>query len=167
VNLQSLIKQYGIWMLLAITLSATAWISFTEDKAGDVLIVKRPPTNSRAPAPPIAITDEFNMDTLLRPKTDELPSNLFNTDMPVAVQTQEAISIPLQEQVPTIPYTYAGKLEEDGHYIVFLTKNGRNYVVREGDALGKWQIKTIRPPQMILSYKPLQAEVPMSIGEVN
>ncbi|MEZ0231596.1 MAG: hypothetical protein ACAH12_02050 [Methylophilaceae bacterium] len=161
-------KRYGIWLALAFTLAATVWTSINEEKPTPVTIAKRSAAHPRTQV--VSKTQEvdvLNIDRLLRPRADDAPENLFNADLPITQQLQEVAAAPPPVEIPAIPYIYAGKLEEDGHYIVFLTKGGRSYVVREGDDIGKWQVKTIQPPQMILSYKPLQAEVPMSIGEVN
>ena len=70
-------------------------------------------------------------------------------------------------QTPALPFIYAGKLVNNGQLTVFLSKGALNYTVREGDVIGKWQVKRIEPPQMIMSYRPLNTEVPMMIGDIN
>jgi len=107
------------------------------------------------------------MQHLKRPMADVVASDLFSVDMPVTHAEEEQAAAPVVVEAPPLPYSYAGKLEEDGSYIVFLTNENKNYAVRVGDTLGSWHVKSIRPPSMIMRYMPLKIDVPLIIGEVN
>jgi hypothetical protein len=119
-----------------------------------------------ADAAPASMT--LDLSPLQRPRIGIAPGELFDNELPPARQAElAAAAVPPAPTVPPLPYTYAGKLIDGDNYIIFLTHGDKNYSVRVGDTLGDWRIKAIRPPQMILSYLPMQAEVPLMIGEAN
>ena len=77
-------------------------------------------------------------------------------------------SPPPKPTTPPLPFSYAGKLVEEGNALVFLTQGNRNLAVRSGDVIdGVWRVESIRPPTMMMSYLPLKTVVPLVIGETN
>lgn len=94
----------------------------------------------------------------------DIPQNLFT----VVVSPQELT--PDEEtntglQMPANPFTYEGKLLDDGNLIVFLTDGVKNHSVQVGDVLDDvWQIQSIHPPELTLKYIPLKTEIQMQIG---
>jgi len=70
---------------------------------------------------------------------------------------------------PPLPFVFKGKLAEEGEKTaVFLNKQGRSYIVREGDVLDKiYSVDEVRPPVMILTYLPLNVKQTIQIGESN
>ena len=182
-------RQYGLWLALALTVAITLWTALTdEDEAAGVLAQRpgaRPPT-AGAPRPPVADTRAnssrramrvadaapasmvLDLTPLQQPRIGSAPGELFDNGLSPDKQAElAAATAPPKPTVPALPYTYAGKLIDGDRYIVFLTAGDKNYSVRVGDTLGDWRVKAIRPPQMILSYVPMQAEVPLKIGEAN
>jgi hypothetical protein len=170
---------YSLWIALALTLGVTLWTSMSENEgAVDVAAPRASTAKASQPAQTAKLfasgstasaqADDFDMDHLQRPATDDAVSNLFNIDIPEAqLAAQAAEEVPDVPQVPELPFTYAGKLADDGKIIVFLSKGKLNYTVREGDVIGKWQVARIDPPQMIMRYRPMNADVPLMIGDIN
>jgi hypothetical protein len=111
--------------------------------------------------------DALDIRKLSQRTSDEPIPNLFNLEMPEPPASAQAAEAPPVPQTPALPFTYAGKLVNNGQLTVFLSKGALNYTVREGDVIGKWQVKRMEPPQMIMSYRPLNTEVPMMIGDIN
>ena len=76
---------------------------------------------------------------------------------------------PAPPSAPPLPYAYRGKLAEEGEKVaVFLTKQGRSYVVREGEVIDKvYRVEEVRPPVMTLTYLPLNIKQSIPIGELN
>ena len=71
-------------------------------------------------------------------------------------------------QAPPLPYTYVGKMMEDGRIVVFLARNERNYAVRNGDKLdGTYQVDDVRPTEMLMTYLPLNQQQSLAIGSAN
>lgn len=70
-------------------------------------------------------------------------------------------------EIPPLPFSYAGKLMDNGQYTVFLSAGEQNYSVKRGDVVQGWQVKSISPPTMIMRYQAMQMDVPLMIGEQN
>ena len=167
-------RQYGLWLALALTVGATLWTAIHEDDtAVDAAMAARAHARPRIPAsrdvrsvPPQP--PRLDLAVLQQPRLGAAPGELFDSEPPPDKQAElAAAAAPQVPAVPALPYTYAGKLIDGDDYIVFLTQGDKNYSVRVGDALGDWRVEAIRPPRMILSYVPMQAEVPLMIGEAN
>ena len=66
---------------------------------------------------------------------------------------------------PPIPYTVHGKKLEDGRWDVFLSRQDRTYVARVTVVLdGTYRVEEIRPPNMILTYLPMNKRQTVAIG---
>jgi hypothetical protein len=58
-----------------------------------------------------------------------------------------------------------GKQLEGGHWLVFLARHERTYVVRAGDDIeGTYRVDTVTPPVMTLTYLPLKQQQTLAIG---
>ncbi|MDP2247552.1 MAG: hypothetical protein Q8J65_05425 [Nitrosomonadales bacterium] len=161
--------KYRIWIALTLTLTATLWVSIAEEASSTTAEIAAPlrTNKSRMVTPtPTTQATELNMDKLRRAPLSETPGNLFNSVIANA-EPIEKEPINVVAETPPLPFIYAGKLENDSGYIVFLTSGDKNYSVTVGDVIDQWQVKSVRPPQMILSYLPLKSDVPLIIGEVN
>jgi hypothetical protein len=162
------LKQYLLWIVLALTLAATLWVSTNEETSGAAEITIPPRANKARmtiPAPTMQVT-ELNMEKLRRAHLSETPGNLFNIDAPYPEPIEtEPVEVPVK--IPPLPFVYAGKIEDNGSYIVFLSSADKNYSVTVGDVIDQWQVKSVHPPQMILSYLPLKSDVALIIGEMN
>lgn len=165
-------RQYGLWLALALTVAATLWTATNEDDtAADAPMAARAYARPRAAIPcsvrPSVPPATLDLTVLHQPRLGAAPGELFDSEPPPDKQAELVAAAPPPPAVPPLPYIYAGKLIDGDSYIVFLSEGDKNYSVRVGDALGDWRVKAIRPPQMILSYVPMQAEVPLMIGEAN
>jgi hypothetical protein len=75
---------------------------------------------------------------------------------------------PPPPQAPPLPFTYMGKIMDGGQVVVFLARQDRNFVVREGDKLdNNYQIDEIKPGMMTLTYLPLGQKQTLAIGAAN
>ncbi|WP_189941771.1 secretion system X translation initiation factor [Sulfuriferula thiophila] len=67
---------------------------------------------------------------------------------------------------PPLPFTYIGKLVEDGAITVFLSKQDRNYVIKTGDVIdGTYRVDTVMASALTLTYLPLNIKQSMPIGD--
>jgi hypothetical protein len=165
----AVIKKYGIWICLALTLMATYWTSIQDSSDDKALLPKLPPKllsqRHVKPADLSIAVEAANTEVLMqRPQINDSPVNLFSTlEPPQALATNESLAAP--PQAPANPYSYAGKVVEDGQVMVFLTDGANNHVVKTGDVIdGVWKVQSIRPPQLFLKYMPLKTEVSIEIG---
>jgi len=107
-----------------------------------------------------------NSEFVLRKKIIDVPVNLFALPKPKQ-ESQPVAVAPRAPATPVNPYTYVGKLIEDGEMRVFLTNGRDNYVVRAGDTLEEvWQVKAIHSTEMILLNLPTQTQIRVAIGAV-
>jgi len=164
-----LIKKYGVWMALSLTLIASVWVGQQENDAADAVVLVQQKNNvSKATRGSMSSVTSSNLasgaSVYRRPVIDDTPQNLFT----VFASPQDPL---LDEetntgpQMPANPFTYAGKLLDDDKLIVFLTDGVRNHSVQVGDVLDDvWQIQSIHPPELTLKYIPLKTEIQMQIG---
>ena len=159
-------RQPLVWGGLVLTLAATAWVAASENVGQEELLVK--PGHRVSPA---VVTGDGGASAEVlayRPRALIVaePEDLFPVE---ALPDEVAETLPPPKPTtPTLPFSYAGKLVEDGNALVFLIDGNRNLAVRTGDVIdGVWRIESIRPPTIILAYLPLKTVVPLVIGETN
>lgn len=166
-------KQVMLWATLAITVAATAWTAIQDDNAEIPVLQtgRHQPEVGRRPAAARASTtaESFNLskEQLARKHLEPPTINLFDTEPAASMQIAEQAATPPQQEIPELPYTYAGKLEENGHTLVFLLKGGHQYIVKEGDKLGKWVLHQIEPARLVFIYRPMNTQVSIKIGDSN
>jgi hypothetical protein len=72
---------------------------------------------------------------------------------------------PPPPQAPPVPFTYMGKLVEDGKATVFLVQGDRNIIAREGETLaGGWRVDAIAEQSMTLTYVSLDQQRTLSFA---
>lgn len=110
---------------------------------------------------------------LPQPRTalEDRPRDLFHIEpppQPVAARaSSEAMAPPPKPMAPPLPYTYMGKVVDQGQLSVFLTRNGKPYVARPGDVLdGQYRVDAINPPVLELTYLPLEQKQTLNIGTI-
>lgn len=157
------LKKYGVWGGLVITLVLVYAVGPQENEEGVFLSKHAEKNNKKEPnQKEVGITN--NAGFLLRKMIVDEPANLFAVTYNAQVE-QMYEEIPRELDLPTNPFSYAGKLIENGEVIVFLTDGRKNYVVKTGDSLeGTWKVKFIHPPEMALLYLPLKKVVSIQIG---
>lgn len=163
------IKQYGVWMALSLTLIASVWVGQQENDAADAVVLVQQRNNAgKATRGSMSSVTSPNLasgaSVYRRSVIDDTPQNLFTVfALPQEPLPDEVANI--GPQMPANPFTYAGKLLDDGKLIVFLTDGVRNHSVQVGDVLDDvWQIQSIHPPELTLKYIPLKTEIQMQIG---
>ncbi|HSD44484.1 MAG TPA: hypothetical protein VLD36_21800 [Burkholderiales bacterium] len=72
---------------------------------------------------------------------------------------------PRPPQAPPLPFTYMGKLIEEGRIVVFLTQGDRNYIVRQGDTIdGTYRVDAVTEESLSLTYLPLKQKQQFDLG---
>jgi hypothetical protein len=72
---------------------------------------------------------------------------------------------PPRPQAPPLPFTYMGKLIDDGRIVVFLTQGDRNHIVRQGDTIdGTWRVDAVTEQHLSLTYLPLKQKQELAFG---
>lgn len=72
---------------------------------------------------------------------------------------------PPPPQAPPLPFTYLGRLHEEGKTVVFLAAQGSNHPVRVGDTVvNTYRVEQITERAVTLTYLPLNLEQTLHIG---
>lgn len=171
-----LIRKYGVWLALLLTLAATVWVS-KQDVADELVTVsdknvvvlnserkvystQQNAGQAKQDQHPMAMdTDSFTP----RLPDNDVAKNIFTPF--IATQNNPALNAAPANTVPTNPFVYAGKIVEDGALVVFLIDGEKSHAVKSGDVIeDTWKIKSITPPTMTLKNIPLKVEMQMEIG---
>ena len=171
-------KNKTLWIALAMTLLATAWMAYNDQEPAEL------PVPVQRKAVPPAVAQRSDMAALRmgghagnsqgaesglvqasyqRARISHAPLPLFSSQTEVvAGSAANTVETP---QVPALPFTYAGKMTEDGRYTVFLLSGARSLAVSKGDVVeDAWRVKSIKPPVMVFTYLPLRMESSLDIG---
>ncbi|MEW7850589.1 hypothetical protein AB2N08_18020 [Massilia aurea] len=72
---------------------------------------------------------------------------------------------PPPPMAPPLPFKYIGKSLQDGVWEIYLARNDRTYLVRDGATIdGAYRVDAIRPPTLTLTYLPLDQVQQLNIG---
>lgn len=160
-------------LLLGLTLSATAWVSQHDEPAAAV-------TEAHAAQPEKAVLPEkkaqesvrsvaepavLKLEKLQREPAEDAATDLFAAKSWYVPPPPPKPMPPPPPSAPPLPFSYMGKLIEDGQMTVFLTKQDRNYVVKTGDTIdGMYKVEEVSARMMTLTYMPLKIKQTLMIG---
>ena len=72
---------------------------------------------------------------------------------------------PPPPQAPPLPFTYMGRMIEDGKSTVFLIQGDRSLIVRQGETVqGSWRVDAIADQAMTFTYVPLNKQQTLSFA---
>ena len=165
-----MVRRYGVWLALFLTLVACYWVTLQENaqevesiENSDVRLTQKHIGEHASRPIDMRLPGHINDSKLsLRPADLAQPGNLFTSFALV----EDAAQIENQaSSLATNPYTYAGKITENGDWMVFLTDGVKNFAVKSGDDLESgWRVQRIQQTQLTLMYQPLKQEVIVDIG---
>jgi len=158
-------------LLLGATLSATAWVNLAEDRT-DVSetqprvarTVDYPSATRKAPPKVEALV----LEPLQRPVLEGTKKGLFDSKSWYVPPPPPKALPPPPPTAPPLPFSYMGKMLEDGRTTIFLTRQNRNFVVSAGDTIeSTYRVDEINARFMTLTYLPLNIKQTLQIGETN
>lgn len=157
-------RQYAVWCALLLTLAACYWVSLQDAETVEVIEVK---PSIQLPKKPIDMglsSHRNNEQMILRSADTAPPVDLF-APLVAEVGSVDDIEANQAPAAPTNPYSYAGKIQEDGEWTIFLTDGSQNFAVKVGEKLdGNWQLKRIEAQALTLVYAPMKYEVKLHTG---
>ena len=163
------------WLLLGIALALTlvaARLVGREDEGPppatpEARAARAPGTASERPSERV----EIELDRLAARKGVAPASDPFRALTWQSVAQEEARKNapppppPPPPQAPPLPFTYMGKLIEDGRIVVFLTQGDRNHIVRQGDTIdGTYRVDAVTEQRLALTYLPLKQKQELAFG---
>lgn len=156
---------------LVLTLIAVGWVSRfeTSDAAINIDPVAKKASLERKPLVPSStgVTDhaEINNLPVSTMRYADTVKDIFAP--PVLHRPPPAPVEVMAPTAPPLPFTYMGKMEEDGQEYIFLASPSQNYVVHTGDVLNdQYRIDGIENGQVVFTYLPLAVNQTLAIGEV-
>jgi hypothetical protein len=158
------------WLLagsLVAGIVAASWKYGGEPATAALVQTARSPSVQRGRAPASALP-RLEIEKLEIGKSQEPIADAFEPRSWIAPQANVIAPPPAPPQAPPLPYTYIGKMMEDGQIVVFLARQERNYTLHSGDKLDNaYQVDDIKPTQMLLTYLPLNQQQALPIGSAD
>ena len=159
-----------LFAALALTLIASFWGGDKDEVSQPVeRAVRSAPRATQNQTPPTPET--LRSELLQREAADLDITNIFAARSWYVPPPPPKPARPLPPPPPTappMPFTYIGKIEEPGRSMVFLSRDGNNYSVKQGDQIdGTYRVEEITPQAVILTYLPLNIRQTLPIGAHN
>lgn len=115
-----------------------------------------------APIPEIPL-DKLDAKVSRDPVVDAFESRSWAPPPPPPLKV-----VPEPPRAPPLPFTYMGKMMEDDQIIVYLSRQDRNYAVKQGQTIdGTYRVDDISGGTMLVTYLPLNQQQILAIGAAN
>jgi len=144
-----------------LTVAAAAWVS-VEDRHRDVVPVsdmaRTGAKHAADSSPAVAATAPDGLQRTAFPAAQADPFAARSWAPRVAEK-------PAAPTAPPLPYTYFGRMTEDGKLYVFLQRGERSYTVKRGDVLDtQYRVEEITPGALVITYLPLKQRQVLHTG---
>jgi hypothetical protein len=154
--------------LLTISMASAFFAPDENMEAKQTVPVKKAAREGNRGKQKIVDASELQLEPLKRSSSPEEATDIFPSKSWYVPPPPPKPAPPQPPAPPPIPFVYLGKMLEDGKPVVFLNKQERNLVVREGDVIeGSYRVESILPPLMTLTYLPLNIKQAFPIGAFN
>jgi hypothetical protein len=156
-------RRIGLAVAAAFALAATAWASLQDDQAGAVAVPARQAAVQAKREPPAPPVSDAKIE-LRRAPFPDAPADPFaaRSWAPPVVEKPAAPAAPV---APPLPYTYFGRMTEDGTLYVFLQRGERSYTAKAGDMLDpQYRVDNITPNAIMIIYLPLKQRQVLHTG---
>lgn len=169
-------RRAALTVALAFTLLAVFWPDKqSPDDAQDLAVTRTDARVARKAnaSPPSEAAMTVKLDRLRRPPLPDAPGeDLFKSQSwyvppaPPKAKPAGPPPPPPRPMAPPLPFTFLGKMVENGEIVVFLSNADRNIVARTGDIIdGVYKVDSITPTSMTMTYLPLNAKQTLPVGE--
>jgi len=156
-------RQWFMGGVLILTLGAVAWVNQFENSDVEANIASEPRTSARHNSTSATATRTPRPAQL--PRYSDSVKDIFATP----VTSQPLLQIPQEivaPEAPPLPFTYLGRVVENGSEAIFLATAQQNYMARSGDVLeSHYRIDSIGNGQVVFTYLPLEIVQTLEIGE--
>lgn len=158
---------------LALTLGAVAWSGGQDDGGGvDLAAPGRAVENNHTRSREGPRADNADAEAALalprRPSMKPEGGNLFPVRSWYVPPPPPKLGPPPPPMAPPLPFTYVGKMVDGDQLLVFLDRQGRNYVVKAGDVIdGTYRVNGVQGAVLTLTYLPLNIQQSLQIGETH
>lgn len=159
-------------VLLMLSVCAAIWVSNVHDDAPEVVTPVADKTAARREEAKIGPQAEgrtvLPLDKLQRVSMDVGEFNPFGAKswyVPPPAPPPAQLP-PAQPTAPALPFTYAGKLQEEGgRWVVYLTQGEQFYAVSKGETFDNvYRFDGIENGHLVIQYLPLSIKQLLPIG---
>lgn len=161
---RGLVLSIALALTLAVIFFAPPPDSTAKDISEPIHLTKKPSGNSEATneIPEIVITRNSDPSTYGDPFASMRQENVAPLNEAEVIKPAEPAA------PPAIPYSYVGKLVEDGKTKAFLSKQDNNYSVKVGDTLDDlYRVDELNEQSLVLTYLPLDLRQTINIRSEN
>jgi hypothetical protein len=156
-------RRIGLGVAAAFALAAAAWVSLQDEQAGAVVLPATQATVQAKPETPAPPVPDEKLE-LQRAPIPDAPADPFAARS-WAPQVVEKPAAPAAPVAPPLPYTYFGRMTEDGKLYVFLQRGERSYTVKAGDVLDQqYRVDEITSNAVTITYLPLKQRQVLHTG---
>jgi hypothetical protein len=155
---------------LLLSLLAAGWVMSNDIAAPDVQPVAKPARrDARGPAAAAApaAAEPLQIDRLKRetPAVSETVADVFAGKSWYVAPPPPPPAPPPKPTAPPLPFSFFGKMVDDGRVTVMVASKDRSYAVKVGDTIdGTYRVDEISPSAMILTYLPLNEQQTLALG---
>jgi hypothetical protein len=163
-------RWYLLGGLLAATLGAVLWLDEDNADAPQVVASAKPGQAPAARTPEQASGQAVQEETLAlgalkRQVPEEEPEDVFGAKSWYVPPPPPKPQPPPPPAPPPLPFTYIGRMVEDGRTTAFLSRQDKNYAVKAGDVIdGSYRVDTIDMGAVIFTYLPLNMQQTLVTG---
>jgi hypothetical protein len=156
----SRVRRIGLAAAAAFALAAAAWVSLPDEQADAVALPAKQatmPAKRETPAPPVS---DAKLE-LRRAPFPDAPADPFAARS----WAPHVVEKPAAPVAPPLPYTYFGRMTEDGKLYVFLQRGDRSYTVKAGDVLDQqYRVDNVTSNAVVITYLPLRERQVLHTG---
>jgi len=156
-----------LMVALAATVAAVGWVGGQEEMATTQVSRQADPApdaaKTAAPPPETSTIEigKLQQRQLTRDFADIFQSHSWQPPPPPPAK-------PAPPRAPPLPFTFFGRMVEDGKTVVFLSRQDQIFTAKTGDTIaGQYRVEEIGPATMVLTYLPLQERQVLNIGAIN
>ena len=171
------LRRWSLAVALAVTVAAAGWVGGDQEGGGVAAPVpgaearpQRAEPPERRPDSAISEADSAmpDVEKLLQRSVSREFGEMFPARSWEPPSPPPSARKPEPPRAPPLPFTFLGRIVEDGTTAVFLARQGDTYVVRAGDTIDNaYRIDEINGAAVELTYLPLQQRQTLQIGAIN
>ncbi|EJL90069.1 hypothetical protein PMI16_01876 [Herbaspirillum sp. CF444] len=155
----------GALLLLAIGASVQQFysekdsVAISEPAERDIPKV-RPAASGATPARELALGNPTRLEMSVGDINPFTPKSWYVPPPPPPPQA------PPKPTAPPLPFSYVGKLEEDGeNWTIYLSKGNESFVIKKGDTFdSSYRFEGVEKGNLVIQYLPLGIRQTISIG---
>lgn len=167
-------KRLVLFGSLACAVAAAVWVPDAPGGEDDIVAsaVERatasredPTSKARTEDPPTLLVDKLQRTPVMAGDLNPFSAKSWYVEPPPSPPPLPEAPPP-EPTAPPLPFTYVGKLrEEGGHWLIYLTKGEQSYAVSKGETFDDvYRLEGIENDNLVIQYLPLSTRQLLPIG---